>query len=79
MVSHLRKLFWVEAVCALASLGALLLTLVAPTWIETVSGVDPDHHSGSTEWIVAGVLIAFSLTTAMLARTEWRRAWALSR
>jgi hypothetical protein len=55
-----------------------MLTLAAPTWIETVFGFDPDHHSGSIEWIVVAVLFAISLTSAVLARVEWRREWALS-
>jgi hypothetical protein len=73
-----RKRFWVEALSTIVSFGTLVLTLAAPTWIETVSGFDPDHHSGSIEWIVVAVLFVISFTSAVLARAEWRRGWALS-
>ena len=61
---------------ALASLGSALFVLTAAwrDWIEAVFGVDPDRHSGTTELLVAAMLLSASLTAAVLARAEWRRA-----
>jgi hypothetical protein len=44
-----RRRFWIET--GLGALSALLfvLTLFVPDWIEAVSRVDPDRHSGSLE------------------------------
>jgi hypothetical protein len=54
--------------------AAFLLTVVSRAWIETVFGVDPDHHSGSLEWAIVAILLAVSLSLATLAAGEWRRA-----
>jgi DMSO/TMAO reductase YedYZ heme-binding membrane subunit len=72
-VRDLRKRFWLETV--LASVGVFLgvLTLVWKDWIEAF-GFDPDNHSGSLEWLIAGGFIAASLILAVLAKLEWRKA-----
>jgi hypothetical protein len=73
MIKRLRRIFWIESV--LACLAALLAVLTAawPDWIEGVTGLQPDAHNGSLEWIlVAGCgLVAAVLGT--LASREWRR------
>jgi hypothetical protein len=67
-----RRRFWVET--ALAGLSALffLLTVLWKDWIEVVSGVDPDHHSGSLEWGIAIVALLIAIGFAAAARTELR-------
>ncbi|HEX7359967.1 MAG TPA: hypothetical protein VF283_05720 [Bryobacteraceae bacterium] len=42
-------------------------------WIETLFGIDPDHHSGSTEWdlVIACALSAIVFFT--LAHHSWRK------
>ncbi len=55
--------------CAMAA----LLTAVWPDWIEVAFGVDPDHHSSETEWLLVTALAAGSVISAALARIEWRR------
>lgn len=58
----------------LASAAGLLgvVTLFWHDWIE-VTGWDPDHHSGSAEWVVAAVLLVIALALGGLARRDYRR------
>ncbi|MBG0564640.1 ABC transporter permease [Actinoplanes aureus] len=70
----LRARFWAEAV--LAGLTALLtlITLVSREWIEILFGVSPDGGDGSLEWALVVLLGLATVTFALLARAEWRRA-----
>jgi hypothetical protein len=70
----MRARFWIEAVAGGLSGLLCLLTLVWKDWIEGVSGWDPDHHSGSVEWLIAATLLATALGLGLLARGEWHRA-----
>jgi hypothetical protein len=76
MLSSKPKLpvrFWIES--ALAALTGLLalLTAIWRDWLE-VFGITPDYHSGSTEWLIVGVLFVSFLGFAIAARVEWARA-----
>ncbi len=66
--------FWIEAGLGSLTTCLLVLTLAWKDWIEAVFHVDPDHHSGSLEWIIAGALFAASVTLFTAARAEWRNA-----
>ena len=66
--------FWVEAGLGLASLVFALLTLAWKDWIEIVFKVDPDHHSGSLEWVIVAAAVAVTVITFAAARIEWRKA-----
>jgi hypothetical protein len=71
--------FWFEAVLSITSAFLLVLTYFVPDWIEAVFRIDPDRHSGSLEWALAGVLLIIAVAAGVLARIEWRRlavAWA---
>jgi hypothetical protein len=70
---HVRRRFWVELACAAASAVLLLLTLVWKDWIEIVTGTDPDHDSGSLEWVVVAVAFVVTIVLLVTARIEWRR------
>jgi hypothetical protein len=73
MRQKVRARFWLES--SLAGLLSLLAvaTLFWRDWIEALSGVDPDRHSGLLEWlVVAGLLMLAGAATAG-ARVEWRR------
>jgi len=66
--------FWVEAGLGLANTVFALLTLAWRDWVEIVFKVDPDHHSGSLEWIIVAVAVAVTVITFAAARIEWRKA-----
>jgi len=58
----------------LAAIFALLaiVTAVWPTWIESITGLEPDAGSGAAEWaVVAGFAVA-ALVAAALARRDHR-------
>jgi hypothetical protein len=58
--------------CALAA-GLAILTVILPTWIETVFGVDPDHANGSAEWAIVALLATVTTVTGALANFEHKR------
>jgi len=58
-----------------AAAGLLaIVTLIWPTWIETLFGVEPDGGSGEAEWLVVVVLALVAVTSGLLARREYRAA-----
>jgi hypothetical protein len=70
---NVRIRFWVEAALATFSGVFFLLTLLWKDWIEIIFGVDPDHHSGSLEWLIVSVALLATIAFAVLARLDWRR------
>lgn len=72
-MTRLTRRFWAESGLAACSAALLLLTLVSREWIELVFRVDPDHGSGSLEWLVVAVAGTATVTLSVLARLEWRR------
>jgi hypothetical protein len=68
-----RLRFWFEAGLALLSGFLAVLTLFLRDWIEVLTGVDPDHHNGSLEWIVVAGLGVACVLVGIAARHEWRR------
>jgi hypothetical protein len=73
MKSTVRTRFWVEAgIASLCVLGACI-TLVWRDWIEVVTGIDPDNHDGSSEWVVVAGLLVVGVFVAFIARSEWCR------
>jgi hypothetical protein len=51
-----------------------LVTVFWRDWIEALTGFDPDHHSGSFEWLIVGALCAGCVLVGFVARAEWRRS-----
>jgi hypothetical protein len=74
MRKHVRVRFWLECLVTALSIVSLGLTLVEPQWIEKFFGIEPDGGSGSLEWGLSLALVAVSITSAFLARREWRRS-----
>jgi hypothetical protein len=70
----LPRRFWIESVLSALTGFLFLLTLVWKSWIETIFGVDPDHGSGTAEWIAVAVLGAVTLALILSARGEWHAA-----
>jgi hypothetical protein len=73
-VTAVRARFWTEVVSGVIGVVLLALTLVNPQWIELVFKVDPDEGSGALEVGISVVVLAIAVTSAFLARSEWRRA-----
>jgi hypothetical protein len=71
-MAHMRARFWIEAGLAVVSALLLLTTLISREWIEVVFGVDPDHGSGSLEWVVVGSVALVAVVFSVIARVEWR-------
>ena len=59
----------IETALAALSLPLPVLTVLSPSWIETVFGMSPDAGDGRAEWLIAVGLLAMSLITSSLA---WR-------
>jgi hypothetical protein len=62
----------VKAELAVAIAAGLLglLTVFWHDWIEALTGWDPDHHSGSLEWLIVAALLAISLAVGLRARRD---------
>jgi hypothetical protein len=57
------------ALCA----GVLgLLTIFWHDWIEMLTGLDPDQHNGSAEWLLVAGLLAVAVAMGLVARRHWR-------
>ncbi|GAA2041550.1 hypothetical protein GCM10009819_29370 [Agromyces tropicus] len=70
---RVRPVFWWEVVGAVLATALLVLTIVMPTWIEAVFGVDPDAGSGQLErWIVVGLGVLVLVSLAFAGREWWR-------
>jgi hypothetical protein len=64
----LVRLKWATATCAVVSGALSILTTVWRDWLEVV-GMDPDHHSGSAELLIAVALAV--VCVALLALRWW--------
>lgn len=74
MKRKLRKIFWWEAIGAVASAVLFIVTLFNREWIEVLSSAEPDGGSGTMEWAVVIVLAALTLLSVTLVNREWRRS-----
>jgi DMSO/TMAO reductase YedYZ heme-binding membrane subunit len=63
--------FKIETVLATLSGVLGVVTLFWHDWLE-VTGMDPDRHNGSAEWIIAVVLLLVALVVGALARRDYR-------
>lgn len=74
MKKQVRIWFWVKTLLGSVTGVLFLATLFARDWIETLSGWDPDQHSGSVEWMIVMGLFLVTVVLFTSARMEWRRA-----
>ena len=74
MLANPHNRYRLEA--GLALVAALLagFTAIWRDWIEAVFRVDPDAHSGATEWAIVGILILSAVALGLVARREFRHA-----
>jgi hypothetical protein len=49
-----------------------LVTIFWHDWIEMLTGLDPDQHSGSVEWLLVAALLAIAVAMGLVARRHWR-------
>lgn len=71
---QVRARFWGEAAVAIVCGVLAVVTIFWQDWIEALTGVDPDHHSGSVEWLIVAALALVCVLASLAGRTEWRRA-----
>jgi hypothetical protein len=64
----------IETVLAAVTGVLAIVTLVWPTWIETLFGVDPDSGSGATEWLIVVGLAGVAVASGLLARRDYQAA-----
>jgi hypothetical protein len=72
VVQRVRTRFWLEAGLSAFSAVLFALTFVWHDWIEMVFSVDPDHSSGSLEWVIVACTFFLTVACALGARHEWR-------
>jgi hypothetical protein len=51
--------------------GAALSTLIWPTWIERLTGLEPDAGTGEAEWLLVVAFGVAALASAMLSRRHY--------
>jgi hypothetical protein len=61
--------------CAVA-VAVAVLTLLVPSWIEVISGADPDAGSGAVERAVTVIAFAVAVALGVLARWDGQRTRA---
>jgi nitrogen fixation/metabolism regulation signal transduction histidine kinase len=71
--SAVRRRFWLQAGFSAAALVLALITLISREWIELLTGWDPDHGSGTLEWVIVAVLVIVAVALGAVAGREWRR------
>lgn len=74
MNATVRARFWIETGLAVLSGSLCVLTFAWRDWLETLFGIDPDHHNGTLEWAIVAALLAAFVACGKLARAERRRA-----
>jgi hypothetical protein len=72
--ANIRGRAWGEGAVALVTGAMAIVTLFWRDWIEALTGYDPDHHSGSAEWLIIAGLALVCVLASVTTRAEWRRA-----
>ena len=72
MRRRVRIRYRIECLLALLSATALLLSLIAPTWLELAFRIQPDAGTGATEWTLTGGLLISTLVLMMQVQIDRR-------
>jgi hypothetical protein len=64
----------VEMVLSVIFAVLTIVTLIWPTWIEAVSGFEPDGGSGELEWLIVAAFASIAIVVTALARRDYRAA-----
>ena len=63
---------WLDlAVTVVAGLLGIL-TIFWRDWIEALTGWDPDHHTGSTEWAIVAALLIAAIAMGFVTHYHWK-------
>lgn len=73
MLPRMTRRFWGGAISSGASALLLALTLLNREWLEVVFRIDPDHGTGTFEWLLVALFVAAALGGALVARVEFAR------
>jgi hypothetical protein len=57
----------IEVVLSGLFAAASLATLIRPTWIEQLTGLEPDAGTGETEWWLVALLALAAIVSGALA------------
>jgi len=68
-----------ETALAIVLTAAALATAVWPTWIESITTLEPDGGSGETEWWLVLSLAVAAAVAALVARRHHRALTATPR
>ena len=71
MAKRLRIRVTIETGLAIVSFLLVVLTLVSDSWIETLTGLEPDDGSGALEW---GIVVVFAVAAVASSTLAWRDA-----
>ena len=71
-MTRLKVRVRLEMAVALAAGILGLVTIFWHDWIEMLTGIDPDQHNGSVEWLIVAVLLAIAVAMGLVARRHWR-------
>jgi undecaprenyl pyrophosphate phosphatase UppP len=72
MIKPSARLVKVEIAVAVFAGVLGVVTAFWHDWIEALTGWDPDHHSGSIEWLIVVALLAVAIAVGLLARRHMR-------
>jgi hypothetical protein len=50
-----------------------IVTAIWPTWLESMTGLEPDSGTGETEWGIVAVFGLVAVIAGVLARRDYRR------
>jgi hypothetical protein len=71
-----HKLLVAEVATTCVSSVLAIATIAWPNWIELVFRADPDHGGGALEILIAAVLIAAAVGSAVAVRAQIRHGHA---
>ena len=64
----------VEVVLSLLCAVLAAVTMIWPTWIESLTGLEPDAGTGEAEWWIVLVFAVGAVGAGALARRDYRQA-----
>jgi hypothetical protein len=66
----------VETILAVMFGVFAVVTTLLPTWIESMTGLDPDAASGTAEWVIVALFAVAAVSAAAIARHDFAKLQA---